>query len=106
MTPAISQTSTQYQQQEMGIKNVPIYSVSNNEIILKHFFFSYCIHIWRNDGQRVPYHNIGGLVQERRNSFANAMEWHLPCIYPLMCFILDIKISKAQWQQLGGDVID
>ena len=38
--------------------------------------------------------NIDGLVQERRNSIANALELHLSCTDPSICFAS--TISKAQ----------
>ena len=34
--------------------------------------------------QHIFQHNLNGLVQEKRNSIANALELHLSCINPLI----------------------
>ena len=37
----------------------------------------------------IPYFYIDGLVQERRNSIANALELRLSCTNPLICVVDD-----------------
>ena len=68
-----------------------------------HTFYSVVLHIFNKFNNRLcmvyhPYHkHIGGLVQERRNSIANALELPLSCTNP--------SISLLNKQKLEGDLM-
>ena len=44
----------------------------------------------------LAYHHIGGLVQERRNSIANALELRLSCTNPSI-WMQSRKLSVTHW---------
>ena len=49
---------------------------------------------------RIPYHQLDGLVQERRNSIANALELRLFCTDPSNCDILHPTSGTRKQQEL------
>ena len=55
-------------------------------------------HICITWSQWVNHFNMDGLVQERCNSIANALELHLSCTNPSIWFINTIILLHAAWQ--------
>ena len=59
-------------------------------LLLFHFSLTYNYNFWH------PPQQLDGLVQERRNSTANAMELHLSCTNPSSCTVKKLQQSLNQ----------
>ena len=82
-------------------------------IKIKHFSFKK-IYLkssakWRQFCPGIDMLNVDGLIKERRNSIANALELRLSCINPSMCFPVDPPspvdcpvAGRYKFKQIGG----